>query len=259
MKWFNLERTKTLLTFPVESMCLLHDGKDIIDKEYKDFTTEMWAEGHSFFVYLSDNPDAVASCCRLRNELSANTFSSTTGLTGVQTGSVNVITLNLNRIVQDWFKTQDGPRERENPMDVFYNDNIWGFKNYLKEILRRVYKYHIAYKTMLYDIEKKGMLSSSKAGYIRMKKLFSTIGVNGMNECAEFLGLTVSNNNDYKNFITFIFSIIKEENQKHSTPDFIFNLEVVPKRGGHVKSFLIDSKLLIGQRGASRYSCSVRD
>lgn len=223
MKWFNLERTKTLLTFPVESMCLLHDGNDIIDKEYKDFTTEMWSEGHSFFVYLSDNPDAVASCCRLRNELSANTFSSTTGLTGVQTGSVNVITLNLSRIIQDWAWSSDiydaGTYKKEYDVEI---------KNYLTDILERVYKYHIAYKTMLYDIEKKGMLSSSKAGYIRMKKLFSTIGVNGMNECAEFLGLTVSNNDAYKDFITFIFSVIKEENQKHSTPDFIFNLEVVP-------------------------------
>lgn len=223
MKWFNNERTKTLLTFPVESMCLLHDGEDVIDKEYKDFTTEMWSEGHSFFVYLSDNPDAVASCCRLRNELSANTFSSTTGLTGVQTGSVNVITLNLNRIIQDWAWSSDiydsGVYKKE------YEPEI---KAYLTNILERVYKYHIAYKTMLYDIEKKGMLSSSKAGYIKMKKLFSTIGVNGMNECAEFLGLEVSNNDLYKDFITFLFSVIKEENNKHSTREFIFNLEVVP-------------------------------
>ena len=67
IKWFNKERTKTLLTYPVESMCLLHNGKDVLDKEYKEFAAEMWSEGHSFFMYLSDNPDAVASCCFSKN------------------------------------------------------------------------------------------------------------------------------------------------------------------------------------------------
>lgn len=257
MKWFNKERTKTLLTYPVESMCLLHDGNDVIDKEYKDFTTEMWAEGHSFFVYLSDNPDAVASCCRLRNEVVNNTFSSTTGLTGVQTGSVNVITLNLNRIIQDWYKL-DEPQEgvMYDIQGVMHDEkdrlnSMWigsklmaydSLKHYLVNILKRVYKYHIAYKTMLYEVEKKGMLSSSKAGYIRMKKLFSTIGVNGFNEAAEFLGLKVSNNKEYKEFITYIFNIIKEQNQKHSTPEFLFNLEVVPAESLGSKNYNWDKE-----------------
>ncbi len=111
MTWFNKERTKTLLTFPVETMALLSDGKDIIDKEYKDFTAKMYAEGHSFFTYVSDNPNGLASCCRLRNEIQENVFSFTNGLTGVQTGSCNVITLNLNRIIQDWARANEFSRE----------------------------------------------------------------------------------------------------------------------------------------------------
>ena len=82
-------------------MALLTDGKDVIDKNYKDLTTEMYAKGHSFFTYLSDNPDSLASCCRLRNQINENVFSFTNGLTGVQTGSCNVITINLNRLTQD--------------------------------------------------------------------------------------------------------------------------------------------------------------
>lgn len=103
--WFNDYRSRTLLTFPVETMALLTDGKDVIDKAYKDLTTEMYSKGHSFFTYLSDNPDSLASCCRLRNQINENVFSFTNGLTGVQTGSCNVITLNLNRIIQNWWKT----------------------------------------------------------------------------------------------------------------------------------------------------------
>ena len=249
IRWFNKERTKTLLTYPVESMCLLHNGKDVLDKEYKEFAAEMWSEGHSFFMYLSDNPDAVASCCRLRNEVKNNTFSSTTGLTGVQTGSANVITLNLNRIIQDWYRsipsmTAAGltPEKKHLVSDILCTTPIWGFKDYLINILERVYKYHIAYKTMLYELEAQGMLTASKAGYISMKKLFSTIGANGFNEAAEFLGMEISNNEKYKEFISFLFKTILDFCKKKSTPQFLFNLEVVPAESLGSKNYNWDKE-----------------
>ena len=123
-------------------MALLTNGKDVIDKNYKDLTTEMYAKGHSFFTYLSDNPDSLASCCRLRNQINENVFSFTNGLTGVQTGSCNVITINLNRLVQDACKGE--PRE----FTVYAYKVI---KAKLTEIVERVHKYHTAYKTMLYE------------------------------------------------------------------------------------------------------------
>ncbi len=225
MKWFNNERTKTVLTFPVESMLLLTDGDDVIDKEYKDFTAEMYAEGHSFFTYLSSNPNAVASCCRLRNELSDNTFMKTIGLAGVQTGSCNVITLNLNRIVQNW------DREHNNKTDII------SFKEYLKVILERVYKYHIAYKTLLYEVEDLGMFTSSNAGFIKMNKLFSTVSINGHNEMAEYLGFKVSNNPEYIEFMSDILAFIDKQNKEHSTKGFIMNLECAPAEGLGSKNY----------------------
>jgi ribonucleoside-triphosphate reductase len=126
-------------------MALLTDGKDVIDKNYKDLTTEMYAKGHSFFTYLSDNPDSLASCCRLRNQINENVFSFTNGLTGVQTGSCNVITINLSRMVQDYCKNITWDR-KETSIE-FWN----GLQNYLTQIVERVHKYHIAYKTMLYE------------------------------------------------------------------------------------------------------------
>jgi len=82
MNWFNAERTKTVLTFPVETMALLCKDGDVIDKEYGDFTAEMYAKGHSFFTYMSDNADSLASCCRLRNEIQDNGFSYSLGAGG---------------------------------------------------------------------------------------------------------------------------------------------------------------------------------
>lgn len=64
MNWFNEERRKKLLTFPVETVNLLDDGKDYVDQEWKNFAAEMWAKGHSFFCYRSDSVDSLSSCCR---------------------------------------------------------------------------------------------------------------------------------------------------------------------------------------------------
>ena len=203
---------------------MVHDGTDIIDKEYKELCAEMYAEGHSFFTYISDSADSLASCCRLRNSLTENTFSPTSGLTGIMTGSCNVITLNINRIVQDW-AIKENKRGIEEP-------NWDSLKVYLTNILERVYKYHIAFKTMLYDAEEKGMFSCCNAGYIHMNKLYSTIGVNGLNEAARFLGFKVSNNEDYIKFLQLILGTIKEQNKTHSIHDktrpILFNSECVP-------------------------------
>ena len=234
MKWLNKERTKTLLTFPVMTVCLLTDGKDVLDKEYKDFITTQWAEGDSFFVYLSENADSISSCCRLRNEITENTFSSTTGLTGVQTGSCNVMTLNLNRIVQDWIK--------QNKIELIPNLSIANLvkkslKPYLESILDRIYDYQKAYKTGLYKLAKQGMFPQVNAGYISFDKLYSTIGVNGLNEAARFLGLTVGNNKDYMDFASWILGIIKDYNKQHSEKKFMYNLEIVPSESLGVKNY----------------------
>lgn len=175
MSWFNKLRLKQVLTFPVETFAMVHDGKDIIDKNYKDLCAEMYSQGHSFFTYISDSADSLASCCRLRNELAENTFSPTSGMTGVKTGSCNVITLNINRIVQDCDKVYGLKRNGG------WKENTSFLTDYLKEILERVYKYHITYKTMLYEWEDKKMFASSNGGYINIKDLYSTIGLNGLN------------------------------------------------------------------------------
>lgn len=242
MKWLNKERTKTLLTFPVMTVCCLTDGKDVLDKEYKDFITTQWAEGDSFFVYLSENADSISSCCRLRNEITENTFSSTTGLTGVQTGSCNVMTLNLNRIVQDWLKSVPNYEDfidattKRSILELGFvaYDNL---KTYLESILDRVYEYQKAYKTGLYNMDKQGMFPQTKAGYISLDKLYCTIGVNGINEAARFLGFSVGNNKGYMNFVSWILGIIKNYNKQHSEKKFIYNLELVPAESLGVKNY----------------------
>lgn len=248
MKWFNKLRLQQIVAFPVETFAMVHDGNNIIDKDYKDLCAEMYAEGHSFFTYISDSADSLASCCRLRNELTENTFNPTSGLTGVMTGSCNVITLNINRIVQDCYKQW----VRCEPLSSIKHPHIGNtrffdnLKVYLIDILKRVYKYHIVYKTMLYDLEDKGMFAASNGGYIRISKLYSTIGINGLNEAAEFLGLEVSNNLHYIKFLQLILGTIKEQNKVHAIKDkkrpFLFNSEVVPAEGLGGKNYRWDKE-----------------
>lgn len=233
-------RLKKPLTFPVTSVCMLHDNNDCLDIDCKNWVADEWAKGSSFFLYLSNNPTSISSCCRVQNEITENTFNSTTGLTGIMTGSANVITLNLNRIIQNWWKENSDPN---NFSLNLYKESI---EKYLINILERVYKYQIAYKTISYEMEDNGMYSSSNAGYIYTSKLYCTIGVIGYCEAAEFLGFKVNNNPEYKEFLKFIFNIIKEQNKLHSIHDkkrpFVFNTEAIPGENLAVKLYEQDKK-----------------
>lgn len=197
-------------------------------------------EQYSYCIECSDqsNPyftlpsGLITHNCRLRNEIERNEFSFTNGLTGVKTGSCNVITLNLNRIIQDWARETDSSED--------WNGN--SLKDYLIRILDRVYKYHIAYKTILYEWEDRGMFNASTAGYINMSDLFCTIGINGINEAARFLGMEVSYNEDYKNFCRLITGTISEQNKLHHSKKFKFNTELVPAEGLSSKNYNWDKE-----------------
>lgn len=246
------------LTFPVLTIALLYDENGYKDKEYADLCAEEWSLGSSHFLYNSSNPESLSSCCRVQNKLTENYFTSTTGMIGLMTGSCNVITLNINRIVQNWAKWLCYETEANVYMASFMknnwhrnnvNENLYdssnGLKKYLVEILKRVYKYHIAYKTMLYELEDKGMITFSNAGYLYIKKLYSTIGVIGYYEAAKFLGLK-DNSKEYKEFINFIMKTISDTNAEHSIYDkerpFIFNLEAIPGENLAVKLYHWDEQ-----------------
>lgn len=263
MKLMREIRLLTPITFPVTTMSLLHNGKEFLDKDYEDLCAEEWSKGGSFFCYMNDNPASLASCCRVLNKMTENTFSSTTGMNGVMTGSCNVITLNLNRIVQDCFKNLILPKDYNKSeiaswwKDKYGKENI---KHYLENILERVYKYHIAYKTMLYDLEDKGMFAASNGNYIYMKKLYSTIGLIGYMEAAQFLGLDISNNKEYKNFLKLIFNTVSEQNKLNSIHDkkrpFLMNSEAIPGENLGVKLLEWDKKDgYYTPEGVKRYSC----
>ena len=218
MKWFNQERTKTLLTFPVETMALLVDENgEPKDKEWGEFTAEMYAEGHSFFTYMSDNADSLSSCCRLRNEITDNGFSYTLGAGGVSTGSKSVLTINLNRCVQ------------------YAVNHKMDYLEYLGQVIDLCHKVQLAYNENLKDLQEHGMLPLFDAGYINIARQYLTIGINGLVEAAEFMGLKITPNDDYKKFVQGILGLIEKYNKQYRTKDIMFNCEMIPAENVGVK------------------------
>ena len=217
MTWFNAERTRTVLTFPVETMALLSENGDVRDREWGDFTARMYAEGHSFFTYLSDNADSLSSCCRLRNEIRDNGFSYTLGAGGVSTGSKSVLTVNLNRCIQHACRTGIP------------------YMQFLEEVVDLVHKVQLAYNENLKDLQKKGMLPLFDAGYINLSRQYLTIGVNGLVEAAEYLGLRIDDNEDYARFVQEVLGLIEAYNGKYRSKEVMFNCEMIPAENVGVK------------------------
>lgn len=218
MKWFNAERLKKPITFPVETMNLLDDGLDYVDHEWADFAAEMYAEGHSFFTYRSSSVDSLASCCRLRNELQDNTFSFTLGAGGVSTGSKGVITININRLVQN--------AKRDN-RDI---------SEAVAEQVKKVHCYLKAFNEIMKDNFKAKLLPVYDAGYISLEKQFLTVGVNGFVEGAEFLGIPITPNKQYFDYCEQILKPIYDLNRAERTDELMFNTEFVPAENLGVKN-----------------------
>lgn len=224
MTWFNQERLKTVLTFPVETMALLAENGDCKDKEWGDFAAKMYSEGHSFFTYMSDNADSLSSCCRLRNEIQDNGFSYTLGAGGVSTGSKSVLTINLNRCIQ-----------------FAVNNNI-DYKEYLTHIIELCHKVQLAYNENLKELLRNHMLPLFDAGYINIDRQYLTIGINGLVEAAEFMGLDITPNEEYKKFVQTVLGLIETQNKAFRTKEAMFNCEMIPAENVGVKHAKWDSE-----------------
>lgn len=261
MKWFNEERNKYILTFPVETMAMLTDGHDVIDKEYADFTAEMWSEGHSFFCYLSDSPDSLSSCCRLRSSLrdadmedsehNHTTHQFSMGTASVATGSKSVMTINLNRVIQlavrQYFIDIEG-RELANGESIDINKvkdktKLYEYiDNSVREMTERVHKYQRAFNEIIKDFLNAKMLDVYRAGFIDMRKQYLTVGVNGLTDAAEFLGIEPNLNDDYKEFVNNILETINISNRKDRTRDCMYNTEFVPGENLSNKNYNWDKR-----------------
>lgn len=240
MMWFNEERLRCLLTFPVESFALVYKDGHFLDEETAEFVAEEYARGHSFFTYISDTVDSLSSCCRLKNAVTTKEFNFTNGNMGVQTGSKSVITLNLNRIIQNV------DREYKIVSNGGWKKNTGIIEDSFNTILERVFKYHVAYNELLWDMKDAHLLTVYDAGFIDLNKQYLTIGLNGLNQAAEFFGMQCTNNEEYKQFCKFLFSTINKFTNTHNGKEFghkvTLNIEQVPAESLSIKNYNWDKE-----------------
>lgn len=217
LEWLRVERTKDILTFPVVTAAMLTESGKVKDREFANMLANNMSAGGQFFSYQSDSADSLASCCRLRNEVNDNTFNFSIGATGVSTGSVKVITLNLPRIIQD-------------NIDLTY-------------ILNFVYAAHHAWREIITESYKAGLIPMYDCGYISLDKQFSTIGINGFIDAFEYIRLHSSNPLSYSEYRDYILKTIFDQNKKMSLAmGFKFNTEMIPGESVSYKHYKWDKE-----------------
>ena len=237
LHWLNQERLKCVMTFPVTTCAMIYKDGEFKDKDFFDFVCQEYSEGNSFFTYISDSTDSLSSCCRLRNKITTKEFNFTNGNVGEMTGSKNVITLDINRIVQQYV-LEEASLEPKGTVEEFYD----GLSVYLTKILDRVYKYQEAYNELLFELYNAGMYDAYSAGFISLNRQYLTIGVNGLTAAAECLEIECTPNEEYKKFTECILGTIKRENAKHKTNKLMFNTELVPAESAAIKLYNRDKK-----------------
>lgn len=225
--WFREEKKKKLLTFPVVTQAYLRDEhtNEILDVDFLDMMADDMSKGGSSFMYCSDTPDSLSSCCRLKNVIfedmtknDDNEFSFSLGGGGVQTGSISVYTINANRATQ---------------LDLDFED-----------IIKKIHKFQVVYRAMVQENIDRGMMPTYTGGFIDIDKQFSTIGINGHVEAAEFLGMKPRiNDKEYVDWIKSLFNgctrLNKEARKEYG---FKFNTELIPAESVAVKFFEWDKR-----------------
>jgi len=239
MKWFNEERTKALLTFPVVTAAMVVDEEKPIDEQFARDRAQDLSEGNSFFVYESNSVDSLASCCRLRNEMADNDFSYSLGAGGVKSGSINVITINFNRLIQNVAKSFMSEKEidKETMLASNMQELVDRIKAEVKIQVEKIQKYQVAYRSIMESYKAHKMLPVYDAGFIDLDKQFLTTGINGLVEGCEYLGFEISDNIEYKTFVSGVLKVIYDTDKAGKAKyGYKFNTEYVPAENLGIKN-----------------------
>lgn len=164
--------------------------------------------------------------CRLRNGIQDNQFSYTLGAGGVSTGSKCVMTININRLVQNTVKNRD---EDE---DVY----LPKLRTAVQEQIDKLHKYLYAFNTIVKDMEAAHMITIYDAGFVSPERQYLTAGVNGLPEGAEYLHIPITDNARYQHYVQAILGTIKDSNAAAKTKEIMYNTELVPAENLGVKN-----------------------
>ena len=226
--WFSKGDPSTGLPyrFPVVTLNLRVDEHgSIIDKKALDYFSRINLEKGCFNIYISSG-HKVASCCRLTNDFDLAGCDSF-GNGGISLGSHRIVTLNIARL------------------GVLAESNEHLF-TLLREQLDQARDVLIAHRQLLEGRIKQGFLPFFRYEIMSLRRLFSTFGINGVYECLDQRGYSMTSKEGKQlahEILDFIRSYAAECSKTYK--GMLFNVEQVPAESLAVK-FAAKDKILYG-------------
>ncbi|HQQ18450.1 MAG TPA: anaerobic ribonucleoside-triphosphate reductase, partial [Fervidobacterium sp.] len=241
--WIRDEREKQMFTFPVLTASLLYKDGRFVDEDSARFINSVNLKWQDTNWYVSDSIDAVASCCRLTSSTKELRFkfgadklkgmSNSIGGSDLNIGSFKVVTLNFPRIA---LETKDKG----------------SFKEKLVEKVRHVQMVLASIRSILQERIQQGVLPLYNLGLMDMNRQYGTVGINGLYESMEILGLTeedidgIMYTEEGETFVNDILETIGKLNEEAFEKfGFTFNIEQVPAEKAAV-TLAEKDKLLYG-------------
>lgn len=223
--WFSKGDPNTGLPyrFPVCTLNVrIDDEKNIIDHETFEYFCQINMHNSPFNVYISSG-HKIASCCRLLSSYE-NQFDSM-GNGGTSLGSVRVCTLNLPRV---------GHRAKQNCHSE--NDLKECLQQELESVLRKCEMTLRCHRKLIEEQISKGFLPFFRSGIMSLKRMFCTIGINGIYECVKEL---IPNQDPLSEqgleYYKFILEYIHSYAENISKSGILFNCEEVPAESLAIK------------------------
>jgi ribonucleoside-triphosphate reductase len=214
----------TPITFPITTACFsVNEEKDIKDKQFLELISKKNLEFGFINLYFGET-STLSSCCRLRSS-TKNEYFNQFGAGGTKIGSLGVVTLNIPRIA------------------IKAKGNIDNFTELLTDLVETGIKINNTKRFLLKKRISSKSLPLYELGFMSLDTQYSTIGVTGLNEACEFMGLNILNQ-DGQDFIIKLLDTINTLNdkaaKKYNSPH---NLEQTPSENSAIKMAAKDKLL----------------
>ena len=211
---------RTPATFPVITACLTVDDEgNIADETFAKDMAELNQE-FGFINFFNGKTSTLSSCCRLRSETSHEFFNSF-GAGKSKIGSIGVVTMNLPRYAYE--------AKRFGNLGAAFKDRV-------KSHFKLASKINHAKRMIVKDAIDAGIHPLYEFGFMELDKQYSTVGVNGLYEAIEALGMDIVSPEGTKFTVELMEQLNRWIEDEENDRKFPHNVEQIPAESMAVKA-----------------------
>ncbi len=217
---FNKMQEKQLATFPVLTVQFKKNEKgEVEDEDLLDFISEINIPWGHINIFDDISLNALSSCCRLVNNVediikaAKDENMNLIGGSSIKVGSLGVTTINLVRVALMSNKDEDK------------------FFEILNKNAEDCYKINHCRRTIIQRKISEGEMPLYDLGFMSLKNQYSTLGLNGLNECLDFMGYDIKTEEGKQFAIkvqTFLDDLCNRMIKKY---EYRCNIEQIPAEG----------------------------